>query len=307
MSFHKPIAIDFSQDCQVAKQALEEALAQFPLLTSKDTDWDGIYLAYDRITKPGKIKEIVTPQYSVLIFIETPELVISRRNIAGEIKQEKIQVGDVVIIPANASHQVQWDNPGAWVMLGFDQKVFDRALYEAVDLDNIEIITHFAQSDPLIHQLGLQLKQEVESGGLGGRLYADAIANLIAVHLFQNYATTKPQIKNCNDGLPIYKLKRVKEYIDAHLDKSLGLDELAQVAQMSPSYFSRLFKQSTGFTPHQYLIHRRVKRAKELLRQRQLSIAEVAYHVGFANQGHLNYHFKKFTGVTPKMMQRSVN
>ena len=107
-------------------------------------------------------------------------------------------------------------------------------------------------------------------------------------------------------GLPIYKLKRVKEYIDAHLEKSLSLDELAQVVQMSPGYFSRLFKQSTGYTPHQYLIRCRVKKAKELLRQRQLSIADVAYQVGFANQGHLNYHFKRCTGITPKAMQKSV-
>ena len=303
MSDRNVITLDYSQDCQPTRELLTEAISHFPLLTSKDTDWDGMYLAFDRIMQPGKTQEIVTPQYSVLIFTETPELVISRRNIAGQIQQEEIQVADVVIIPANATHQVQWETPGAWIMLGFEPKIFERALYETVDLDNIEIGTHFAQADPLIHQLGLQLKKEVETGGLGGRLYADAIANLMAVHLFKNYATTTPQIKNYTDGLPIYKLKQVKEYIEANLERSLSLDELAQVATMSAGYFSRLFKQSTGYTPHQYLIRRRVKRAKELLRQRQLSIAEVAYRVGFANQGHLNYHFKRCTGVTPKAMQ----
>ena len=175
----------------------------------------------------------------------------------------------------------------------------------SVDLDNIEITTHFARADPLIHQLGLQLKQEVETDGLGGRLYGDAIANLMAVHLFNNYATTKPQIKSYTDGLPSYKLKQVKEYIEANLEQSLSLDELAQVTNISAGYFSRLFKQSTGYTPHQYLIRRRVKRAKELLRHRQLSIADVAYQVGFANQGHLNYHFKRCTGITPKAMQKN--
>ena len=135
-------------------------------------------------------------------------------------------------------------------------------------------------------------------------MYADVIANLMAVHLFNNYATTKPQIKSYTNGLPIYKLKRVKEYIEANLERALSLDELAQVTNMSAGHFSRLFKQSTGHTPHQYLIRRRVKRAKELLRYKQLSIADVAYQVGFANQGHLNYHFKRCTGITPKAMQR---
>ena len=305
MSSPNAITLDYSQSCKLTRELVTEALSHFPLLTSKDTDWDGMYLAYDRIMQPGKTQEIVTPQYSVLIFTETPKLVTSRRNIAGEVKKESIQVADVVIIPANATHQVEWSHPGSWIMLGFEPRVFDRALYETVDLDNIEITTHFARADPLIHQLGLQLKQEVETDGLGGRLYADAIANLMAVHLFNNYATTKPQIKSYTDGLPSYKLKQVKEYIEANLEQSLSLDELAQVTNISAGYFSRLFKQSTGYTPHQYLIRRRVKRAKELLRHRQLSIADVAYQVGFANQGHLNYHFKRCTGITPKAMQKN--
>ena len=303
MSSHDLITLDYSLDCKPTTELVTEALSHFPVLTSKNIDWDGMYLAYDRIMQPGETLEIVIPQYSVLIFTETPELVISRRRIAGEMRKEEIKVADVVIIPANASHQVQWENAGSWIMLGMEPRVFESALYETVDFDNIEITSHFAQNDPLIYQLGLQLKREVETGGLGGRLYADAIANLMAVHLFNNYATAKPQIKSYSNGLANYKLKQVLEYIDANMGKSLSLEELAQLTHMSPGYFSRLFKQSTGYTPHQYLIRRRVKQAKELLRQRKLSIADIAYQVGFANQGHLNYHFKKLTGVTPKTVQ----
>jgi AraC family transcriptional regulator len=73
---------------------------------------------------------------------------------------------------------------------------------------------------------------------------------------------------------------------------------------MSPHYFSRLFKRSTGFAPHQYLIKCRIERAKQLLLKGKLTIAEVAYSVGFANQGHLNYHFKRLVGITPKTMLR---
>ena len=298
-----PIFIDFADDKKAATQALKQALPTFPLLTSKDTDWEGIYLAYDEIEKPGATKEIVSAQHNILIFTEAPELVISQRNLDGKIKQEQIQAGDVVIIPAHTSHQVQWESSGAWIMLGFEPHVFARSLYETIDPDNLELIPHFAQTDSLIHQLGIKLKTEVESGGLGSRLYAEAIANLLSVHLFQNYAATKPKIRNYTDGFPPYKLKQVIEYIDANLDASLSLNELAQLVQMSPSYFSRLFKQSTGFAPHQYLIRQRVKRAQKLLKQRKLTIAEIAYQVGFANQGHLNYHFKRLTGITPKAAQ----
>jgi AraC family transcriptional regulator len=83
------------------------------------------------------------------------------------------------------------------------------------------------------------------------------------------------------------------------------LTELAALVQISPHYFSQLFKQSTGTTPHKFVISCRVERAKELLLQGQLTIAEVAFIVGFANQSHLNRHFKKILNVTPRQFLSS--
>ena len=300
MLAQKPITLDLSQD---QEEVLKQVLPKMPLLTSKDTDWDGIYFAYGNYQNPGESQEVISPQHNILIFTEIPEFISAERKFDGSLKQEKVRQGDVVIIPANVSHQVQWHNAGSFIMLGVDAKVFNHALYETVEPDRVEIAPHHAQADPLIYQIALKLKTEVESGGLGSRLYADAIANLLSVHLLQHYSIQKPQIHNYTNGLPKYKLQQIIEYINAHLERSLSLNELAQVVQMSPGYFSRLFKQSTGFTPHQYLIRCRVKRARELLCQRKLTIAEVAYQVGFANQGHLNYHFKRLTGITPKTMQ----
>jgi AraC family transcriptional regulator len=96
----------------------------------------------------------------------------------------------------------------------------------------------------------------------------------------------------------------VTDYIYAHLDQDLSLSELAAIAQMSPHYFSQLFKRSIGITPHQYVIRVRVERAKELLTQGNLSIAEVAKTVGFVDQSHLHRHCKRLLGVTPKMLQQ---
>lgn len=102
--------------------------------------------------------------------------------------------------------------------------------------------------------------------------------------------------------MPKYKLRQVIDYINDHLDQDLGLAKLAELVQMSPHYFARLFKQSTGFAPHQYVIRCRVERAKQLLIQGKLTIAQVAYAVGFAHQSHLNRHFKRWLGVTPKAL-----
>jgi AraC-like DNA-binding protein len=84
------------------------------------------------------------------------------------------------------------------------------------------------------------------------------------------------------------------------IDRDLGLEELAAIAQLSPYHFCRSFKQSTGFTPHQYLIRQRVERAKLLLKDGKMGILEVAIACGFTHQSHLNRHFKRLTGMTPK-------
>lgn len=295
MSVEKLLTLDFSKE-----EALGKVFAKLPVLTSKEAGWNGIYLAYD-YQLPGETPEVAGLQYGIAIFTEVSTPIEAERKLDGRSRHEQVLQGDVVVVPANTYHQVQWKGEGGVIMLGFEPTVFTHAIYEMVDPERVAIAPHFAAPDPLICQLGLTLKAELESGGLGSRLYAEAIANVLAVHLLQHYSIQKPTIKHYTGGLPKHKLQQIIDYINAHLEQPLGLAELAQIVGMSPGYFSRLFKQSTGFAPHQYLIQCRVNRAGELLRK-GVAIAQVAYQVGFANQGHLNYHFKRSVGITPKAM-----
>ncbi|MEG4942592.1 helix-turn-helix transcriptional regulator [Microcoleus sp. F4-D5] len=92
------------------------------------------------------------------------------------------------------------------------------------------------------------------------------------------------------------------------MSKVLGValkKELAGIAQLSPYYFSRAFKQSVGISPHQYVIQQRVERAKQLLLQGNMSLYEIAIACGFTHQSHLTRHFKRLTGVTPKTLLKS--
>lgn len=102
------------------------------------------------------------------------------------------------------------------------------------------------------------------------------------------------------NGLPQYKLHQAIAYINDHLAENLSLRTIAQQIGISQFYFCRLFKQATGITPYQYLLQQRIERAKQLLLQRQLSIAEVALEVGFSNQSHFTRLFKQMMGITPK-------
>lgn len=166
--------------------------------------------------------------------------------------------------------------------------------------NGIELIPQFGIIDPIIRHLTLALKAEVETGCLTGRLYGESLGTALAMRLIQNYSVFKPQIPHQSKGLPKSQLRQVIDYINTHLDRDISLPELAEVAFMSQSHFTRLFKQSMGVTPYQYLLEQRIKRAKQLLKRKKIAIADVALQCGFANQTHLTKRFRQFTGMTPK-------
>jgi AraC-like DNA-binding protein len=100
-------------------------------------------------------------------------------------------------------------------------------------------------------------------------------------------------------------MRRVHEYVEAHLSSSIELAELSAIAGLSVFHFAREFKRSAGVTPHYYLVGRRLERAKELLARSDLSVAEIAFVTGFSDQSHLARHFRQMIGVTPGQFRRS--
>ena len=128
----------------------------------------------------------------------------------------------------------------------------------------------------------------MHQASFGSQLYIDSLANALAVHLLRQHGITKPQLPIYNGGLPQRQLLRVLDYIDAHLDRKLKLAELAQLLDISQFHFGRLFRQSLGLSPYQYLLQQRVERAKQLLKQTDKSIVDIAFDCGFNSHSHLS-------------------
>jgi AraC family transcriptional regulator len=225
--------------------------------------------------------------------------------IDGKSQYHLVGQNNAFILPAGTLHRCDWQQDIEFVFVGLDPHIFIQVGQELVNPDRIELIPHFATlQDPLIQGILFTLKQELIVGGINTHLFVDQLKTTLVAHLLRSYGVQKVQIATYADGLPRYKLNQLLDYIEAHLDWNLELEDLAQQVDMSQFYFSRLFKQSLGITPHQYVIQQRVERAKQLLRQGELSLVEVALECGFANQGHLNRHFKRLTGTTPKEIAR---
>src|SRR5271165_3120193 len=121
-----------------------------------------------------------------------------------------------------------------------------------------------------------------------------------ALQLIQAYLQATLAPVEIVGGLTPRRLQRVLEHVREHVADALSVGELAQVVGMSQYYFSKLFKVSTGTTPHQYVMRQRVEHAQEMLREDRIPLAEVATHVGFETQSHFTSVFRHIVGVTPK-------
>ena len=294
---NQSVAVDFAKE---KEEGYKRIFSKSPLLSSLSANWDGIYAAYDYFS-PGQTPEVCSKQHGIAIFIDVPIPAQSERLIDGQFRREQVVAGDMVVIPANTWSRSAWNVTGGVIVLGVEPAGWIQTAYDKGD--RAELIPHFATPDPLVYQIGVALKGALVNAQTTSRLYAETMLNALMVHLLQHYSAQMPTLPTYSGGLAQWKLRQVVDYINAHLDQDLSLGELAAIAHMSAHYFSQLFKQSTGLTPHQYVICCRIERAKTLLRSKNRTISEVATDVGFVDQSHLHRHFKRLVGVTPKVFQ----
>jgi AraC family transcriptional regulator len=296
MSIAKPIFLDATQ-----KAPLLTLVPKPPLLSSQALGWEGVCVQSHR--QPAwETPYACGPHHSIVVHsepLQIESLLDSRRQ------HEQIAKGDIVIIPADTRNQHIWNQEVAFSLLLLDPTLIAQIAYESIDVDRVEILPHFATPDPLIYQICLALNSELASGGLCSRLYIDSLITTLAIRLLRQYSAKEQLVREYTDGLSKHKLEQVSEYIDEHLMENISLKELAAVVEMSPHYFTSLFKQSTGLSAYQYVIHRRMEQAKQLLCRQSLSIVEVAQEVGFQSQSHFSNVFRKYVGTTPRIYREA--
>lgn len=193
------------------------------------------------------------------------------------------------------------------VLLGRD--FVGRVTAEAgVDPDRVEVLDALNAHDPRAQRILTLFLDELETGSLGGELYAQGLATVLAVHLLREHSSLGEAARRMFEREPGVlapnALKRALDYVGDNLAGDLSLDDMARAANLSSRHFSRGFKEATGLSPHQYVIRERVERAKDLLLNTELSVGEVAAACGFAYQGHLARHFVKLVGVPPARFRR---
>lgn len=271
-----------------------------PVFSSHKKDCPDLSLKHFQ-TSPWEIGEHSHPHHELIIHLNPGTKV--ERKIDKRFQHEHINDGDIVLIPAGVPHQSLWDSKNEFIVISLTPELIFSCAWESVNLDSVELIPQFAQADPLTYAIGLNLKAEFELDSNSSQLYVESLTSTLCFHLIQKYTSREPKLHSCIGGLTNDKLKLTIEYINDNLDCKLKLLEIAAQINMSPHYFCRLFKQSMGISPYQYIIQQRLKLARKLLKQRKLYIAQIALQCGFSTQSNLYKAFFKHFGITPKAYQ----
>jgi AraC family transcriptional regulator len=269
--------------------------------------WDGIRLEHCQL-RGGDLPSHSHSEHVILISLG--EGCRGELTTASGLGMRGVQTrGAVAVLPSGLAHQASLEGPSEYLTLYLDPSFIDRAADDAHLNGRFAIQERYTRSDKVISSIGMALLEELDSTGLSGRLYAESLANVLAVHLLRHYSNSSTlSLPPLTGGLSASKLRQVTNFIAENYSNDLKLAELAQVAGMSSFHFAREFKKTTGTTPHQYLIKFRVERAKDLLAQQELPLIEVGLQAGFSHQSHFTRLFRKLTGTTPlsyRLMMRA--
>jgi AraC family transcriptional regulator len=262
--------------------------------------WNGITVEYAQLPPGEKSSDYSSPVISVVL---TPQRSTWRTN--GTRETVDIAPGSLCLY-SHSQIRWRWQKPAETLDITLAPDLLTQAASECSLPANVELRQRLVFTDPTILQIAALLKAEVENTGLGGKLYTESLANVLAVHLLRNYRDSNIQPILQTGGLDERKLNQIKDFIEAHLAEELTLARMAAVVPMSQFHFARVFKTSTSQSPYRYVIQRRIERAKSLFSITRLSVAEVAHRVGFSNKSHFITQFRKATGYTPQRYRDSL-
>jgi AraC family transcriptional regulator len=159
--------------------------------------------------------------------------------------------------------------------------------------------------DDVIASLGQTMRAALDKPEQANRLFVDHIMMAVAVHIAQTYGGLELKSRKARGGLAPWQECRAKEMLEAHLSGQIELSEVAEACTLSVGHFSRAFRRSTGFAPHQWLLRRRVEAAKSVMQNDRLPLADVAIECGFSDQSHFTRVFSQIMGISPAQWRRN--
>lgn len=271
------------------------------LKSSEPFGWEPMRLRYTYLHPALDSLPIpYTEKYAVIVVLEGGTRI--KVNMPSENPFDGVlRPGATQIVPPYIDGSSTWDAANIAAFLEFSPQLIQCLTDEAFRGDpyRVQLASNLNLYDPLLHVLMQKLCDELNDDNPLNLLYVESLTNTMLLHLLKGYAKlTEVSIRNTY-RLTKGQIRIIEDYIDSRLSEKLSLNDLADLLHISVSHFERIFRATFGRPPYQYVIERRVERAKQHLSRPYLSLHDVACICGFANQSHLTRHFKRLVGVTP--------
>lgn len=268
------------------------------MLSSQDRRWNGVVVELHHFREV----DVVVPVREHIVGVHLAGAVSLTQSRYGRTCIRHVRGGDVTFTPIGEPKRFQHAGENVVLLLRLAPALVQSIAGDeyALDPSRLELRENPGAPDPHIVALGKQLLACLEAEGAPARLQVDALAIDLTLHLLCQYATTRMPAGNPAPRLPQRKLQRAIAFIDAHLRDDLALADIARVLAISPGHFSHAFKQTTGLSPHRFVLERRVENAKAMLLETDLPITEIADRIGCATPSHFSVMFHRVTGQTPR-------
>jgi AraC family transcriptional regulator len=274
-----------------------------PRFSSSHSSWRG-FLLERHCSPPGELpRESLFRGHFICLGMNRPP-VTKYWSENGRERSIAVGDGDIALVSNEAIIGCRWDGPHDMVVLAIDELAANNTVAECNVPDEVGFRLEPGFRDEALVNLVLAMHADAQAGCPTGRLLGESIGTTLAMYTFQRYGVARLKIPEYRDGLPRARLRRVIEYIESSLHQNLSITELAAIAGMSPYHFGKLFKSSMAVSVHQYVLNRRLHRARRLLARSDLSLVELAAQIGLPNQSHFTSLFKTRIGVTPTQYRR---
>jgi len=287
--------------------ATRPVIERSPTASSATAPWDGILLEHHETLGELELDNVAVPDAVVVVQL-APKKTFEWRDSKGN-RELTFLRGQLHVLPAMYPFAVRARQSGDFLSVSVESRFLRCAAHDLCRGPERMELTHRAPlDDPLLREIAISLKREIDAGYPGGKLYGESLASAMAVHLVRHYSNLASSNRNAGLGSgpgPLrQQIREAVYYIHEHYAAEISLSTLARLAGLSPFHFARLFRESTGLAPHQYVIQCRIERARNLLLAGEQTTAQIAVAVGFCDQSHLTTHFKRVFGLTPKKFRQ---
>ena len=246
----------------------------------------------------GGMHVSATPRRHHVCFQLTP---LSRfdSHIADQALSHSPAAGSLSICPAGADYSGDAEENVDAILVAIDASQYALAAAEDSALE-AELIERLRGDDRALLDLARRLTFECANGYPNGALFWNAMASAFVNGLLARHTSKADSEARGKLGKDV--LGRLRDYVVAHLDEPIEVGALAKIAGRSPFHFTRVFTRSVGATPYRYVVHLRLRRALELMRDGRCSLAEIAAATGFADQSHLSRWIRRVHGASPTQL-----